>query len=266
MVKGITGAQGAAMSAAAALMTGIREMEEAGATVDRLMERAIDGSGLRDAFRAEGTMEAQGRLENLDELVSVAQEYSARADEPSLAGFLQEIALFADADSLVTEGGRVTLMTIHNAKGLEFEVVVIAGLEEGIFPHQRSFDAPEALEEERRLCYVGLTRARRRLVLTHAQSRLMHGGRDFRLPSRFLNEIPADAIAQAGAPMRQGRPEPALRGLELATGDEVVHATFGEGTIVAVEQGGELVRVRFSSDGAERRLMAGYAPMRKVAS
>jgi DNA helicase-2/ATP-dependent DNA helicase PcrA len=157
-------------------------------------------------------------------------------------------------------------MTIHNAKGLEFDTVVITGLEEGIFPHSRS-DTPEALEEERRLFYVGITRARSRLVLSHAETRTIHGGRDYRLPSRFLRELPADAVAM---PPGARRALPAGAGLareraqDLVSGDSVLHATFGAGVVVATERGGELVRVRFSEDGTERRLMNGAAPMRKV--
>jgi DNA helicase-2/ATP-dependent DNA helicase PcrA len=158
-------------------------------------------------------------------------------------------------------------MTIHNAKGLEFDVVIIVGLEEGIFPHQRS-DTPDALEEERRLFYVGLTRARTRLVLAHAASRAMHGGRDYRLPSRFLGELPAEVLrepvamaAPARAPWSWSTGRRAAP--DLQTGDSVLHATFGEGVITGVEQGGELVRVRFPD--AERRLIASAAPLRKVA-
>jgi DNA helicase-2/ATP-dependent DNA helicase PcrA len=148
---------------------------------------------------------------------------------------------------------------------------MITGLEEGLFPHVRS-DTPEALEEERRLFYVGITRARRTLVLSHAESRAMHGGRDYRLPSRFLAEVPPDCIAEPPGARRPGPSfagapaAPARRRPPLATGDNVVHATFGEGVVTAIESGGDLVRVRFAQDGAERRLMTGAAPMRKVAS
>jgi DNA helicase-2/ATP-dependent DNA helicase PcrA len=257
-------AQRAALRGTGELLDEVRGLADAGAPVQRVLEATLDGSGLRSALAAERTIESEGRLETLDELVNLAGEYDARAEEPSLRGFLEEIALFADADALDTESGRVTLMTAHNAKGLEFDVVVIVGLEEGIFPHQRS-DTPAALEEERRLFYVGVTRARERLVLTHAQSRAFHGGRDWRLPSRFLGELPADAVAVPPGgrrPLEVGRQ--AAAALDLQTGDSVVHATFGEGVITGVEQGGELVRVRFPD--AERRLIAGAAPMRKVAS
>jgi DNA helicase-2/ATP-dependent DNA helicase PcrA len=160
----------------------------------------------------------------------------------------------------------VTLMTVHNAKGLEFDVVVMTGMEEGIFPHARA-DDPDSLEEERRLCYVGMTRAKQRLLLTHAETRAIHGGREYRLPSRFLAEIPRDAIrALEGAPIRAAFAGSAQRSaiVPLEAGDTVLHATFGEGVVTGVESRGSLVRVRFNRDGTERRLMAGAAPMRKV--
>jgi DNA helicase-2/ATP-dependent DNA helicase PcrA len=233
-----------------------------------VIEGLIDRSGLREALQREGTFEAQGRLENLDEVINHAAQYKASEEEPTLAGFLEGVALQADADLVDESAGAVTLMTIHNAKGLEFDSVVITGLEEGLFPHARS-DTPETLEEERRLFYVGVTRARRRLTLTHAESRSIRGMRDYRLPSRFLGELPSDALAEPpGARRRSILAGVGLRPLAaaqaLATGDSVLHATFGEGVVTAVEGGGQLVRVRFSQDGAERRLMAGAAPMRKV--
>jgi DNA helicase-2/ATP-dependent DNA helicase PcrA len=156
-------------------------------------------------------------------------------------------------------------MTIHNAKGLEFERVVIVGLEEGLFPHQRS-ETPDQLDEERRLFYVGITRAQRRLTLTHARSRSFFGGRDWRIPSRFLAEIPPQCLEGGGVPAQPARADAADVVPGLATGDEVVHATFGEGVVTGIEQGGELVLVRFMRDGSERRLIAGAAPMRKIAA
>jgi DNA helicase-2/ATP-dependent DNA helicase PcrA len=265
-VPGLRPAQRAALADVAALLARLSEMAAAGAPVERIMEAAIDGSGLRAALASERTIEAEGRLETLDEMVNLAGEYTARADEPTLSGFLEEIALYADADAVDQESGRVTLMTIHNAKGLEFETVIIVGLEEGLFPHMRS-DTPEAVEEERRLFYVGLTRARSRLTLSHAHSRALHGGRDYRMPSRFLSELPADALDRplgaGAAAMPWAWSAGAERTLpDFATGDSVLHATFGEGVITGVEHDGELVRVRFSD--AERRLIAASAPMRKV--
>ena len=239
--------------------------------LDRLLEVVLERSGLRDALVREGTFEAQGRVENLEEMVRVAAEYEAsRGGGRPWPGSSRASRSRPTPTWSTSRPGAVTLMTIHNAKGLEFDTVLITGLEEGLFPHARS-DTPETLEEERRLFYVGLTRARRTLVLTHAESRAMHGGRDYRLPSRFLGELPADALAEppgraARRPRRSAPAPPARprRRPSLATGDNVLHATFGEGVVTAIESGGELVRVRFAQDGAERRLMAGAAPMRKV--
>ena len=273
MIPGLAAAQRSGLTAAAETLAAIAQDDAAGLQLDRLVESAIDRSGLRDALLAEGTFEARGRVENLEEMVNVAAQYAAGADAPSLAGFLEGVALHADADAVEEQSGRVTLMTIHNAKGLEFDTVVITGLEEGIFPHSRS-DTPETLEEERRLFYVGITRARKRLVLSHAESRTMHGGRDYRLPSRFLRELPRDVLAAPPGARRSqsgggtwasaGAAAPRERAPDLTSGDAVVHATFGEGVVIAIERGGELVRVRFAQDGTERRLMAGAAPMRKV--
>jgi DNA helicase-2/ATP-dependent DNA helicase PcrA len=269
-VPGLPAGQRATLGQSGALLRDVRDHVEAGAPLDRVLEEVLERSGLRDALLAEGTFEAQGRIENLEEMVRVAAEFEATQQDAALADFLEGIALQADADLVDTTGGAVTLMTIHNAKGLEFDTVVITGLEEGLFPHVRS-DTPETLEEERRLFYVGLTRARRHLMLTHAESRAMHGGRDYRLPSRFLGEIPADAVAEPPGGRRPQRAtwagsamDAPARGAAFATGDSVLHATFGEGVVTGIDGGGDLVRVRFAQDGSERRLMAGAAPMRKV--
>jgi DNA helicase-2/ATP-dependent DNA helicase PcrA len=250
-VEGLPPAQRAAFRALAELIADVRNAGRAGVGVDRLVEDVLERSGLRASLAGDASIEAQGRLENLEELVRVGAEYDARADEPSLEGFLEEIALYADADAVDTGSGKVTLMTIHNAKGLEFERVVIVGLEEGLFPHQRS-ETPEQVEEERRLFYVGITRARRRLVLTNARSRSFFGGRDWRIASRFLAELPPDCLDGAGVPSRPADADGVDIVPGLATGDEVVHATFGEGVVTGIEQGG--------------RLIAGAAPMRKVAT
>jgi DNA helicase-2/ATP-dependent DNA helicase PcrA len=159
------------------------------AKVADIVRRILKESGLVDALKAERTLEAEGRLENLEEFVGVAQEYDRINPGGTLEDFLQEISLYADIDSLEEGQPLVTLMTLHNAKGLEFPVVFITGLEEGLFPHSRSLDE-QRLEEERRLCYVGMTRARDRLYLSYARSRTLHGGAGFKLPSRFISEIP----------------------------------------------------------------------------
>src|SRR4029079_10932351 len=161
--------------------------------VSELLERVFAQSGYLEALEAERTIEAQGRLENLQELVGVAREYQENAEEPSLSHFLQEISLYSDQDAIREQESLVTLMTLHNAKGLEFRAVYLIGMEEGIFPHSRSIEE-QGIEEERRLCYVGMTRAQERRTLLHASSRMLYGGRNHNLPSRFLDELPESHV------------------------------------------------------------------------
>jgi DNA helicase-2/ATP-dependent DNA helicase PcrA len=192
-----------------------------------------------------------------------------------LEEYLQQISLYTQQDDLV-DGEReslVTLMTLHNAKGLEYDTVFIIGCEDGAFPHMRALEEGGE-EEERRLCYVGITRARRRLYMTWARERSLFGRSERNLPSRFIDELPADlterhssapgAAAGIGWDSGEGASTPVDPGptLALQTGDDVVHASFGEGVVTAVEAGGVVV-VRFSSDGSERKLMADYAPIRR---
>jgi DNA helicase-2/ATP-dependent DNA helicase PcrA len=238
-------------------------------SVPDLIEAVLDRSGYRDALEAERTIEAQGRLENLQELVGVGREYLQQTQEPSLSGFLQEISLYSDQDAIRGEQSLVTLMTIHNAKGLEFKAVFVIGMEEGIFPHIRSIEE-QGVEEERRLAYVGMTRAEERLVLAYATSRSLWGNRTFNLPSRFLDELPGEGVvverlrpaSWSGHGARDVTPRENLP--DLSTGDSVRHGTLGEGVVVRVEPGG-VVTVRFADDGAERRLMLDYAPLEKIA-
>ena len=173
-------------------------------TVPDLIEPVLERSGYLEALTAERTIEAQGRIENLQELVGVGREYLQQAEEPSLSGFLQEISLYSDQDAIRGEQSLVTLMTLHNAKGLEFKAVFMIGMEEGIFPHVRSIEE-QGVEEERRLAYVGMTRAQERLMLTHATSRTLWGSRAFNLPSRFLDELPGDGVVPSGCGRRRGR-------------------------------------------------------------
>ncbi len=234
--------------------------------VSELLERTFERSGYLEALEAERTIEALGRLENLQELVGVAREYQETAEEPSLSHFLQEISLFSDQDSIRGEESLVTLMTLHNAKGLEFRAVYLIGMEEGIFPHSRSIEE-QGIEEERRLAYVGMTRAREQLTLTHASSRSLWGSRGYNLPSRFLDELPSSiererlrpaswsSYGAQGVAPREDVPS-------LSTGDSVRHGTLGEGVVTQIEAGG-VVTVRFA-DGSERRLMLDYAPLERI--
>ena len=252
------------------------------APVGELMERVLLQSGYAEMLEVERTVEAQGRLENLRELVGVAREFDQRGEQVEessrLSAFLQEISLYSEQDGIDDDRGRVTLMTLHNAKGLEFPVVFMIGLEEGLFPHQRSLD--EGNEgEERRLCYVGMTRAQRSLTLTYARARTIFGARGFNRSSRFLEELPSDAVEwerQApawqtsggggttitGAP-RRAFDAPELPRIDLSLGDEVAHETLGEGVVTALSGDGT-VTVRFREDRSERRLVLGYAPLTKI--
>jgi DNA helicase II / ATP-dependent DNA helicase PcrA len=255
------------------VMERLRERADGGAPVGDLLEETLSESGYTDALKAERTIEAEGRLENLEELVSVAREYDAQAEEPSVEEFLQQIALFSEQDNLTDEQGIVTLMTLHNAKGLEYPVVFIIGMEDGVFPHMRSIEAGD-IEEERRLCYVGMTRAMRNLYLTHARTRALYGGREWNVPSRFIEEIPAELTDQedSQAPsitswsetgVGAGAPAPKNEGATFNVGEDVIHAAFGEGVVIGAEPGGVVI-VRFRGDGSERKLMADYAPLKKA--
>jgi DNA helicase-2/ATP-dependent DNA helicase PcrA len=241
--------------------------------VPELIEEVLARSGYRESLEAERTIEAEGRLENLEELVSVAREWreQTETEDKTLSAFLQEISLYADQDAMRGDTSLVTLMTIHNAKGLEFRAVYLIGMEEGIFPHSRSIEE-QGVEEERRLCYVGMTRARERLTLMHASSRMLRGMRDHNLPSRFLDELPDGHVERErlrpaswsnyGAP-RKSQIAPREDVPDLSTGDSVRHSTLGEGVVVRIEPGG-LVTVRFADDGSERKLVLEYAPLEKL--
>jgi DNA helicase-2/ATP-dependent DNA helicase PcrA len=254
----------------------LRERAESGASIGDLLDELLTETGYMEALEAERTIEAQGRIENLQELVGVAREYDQNAEEPNLGEFLQQIALFSDQDGLKDEEGLVTLMTLHNAKGLEYPIVFVIGMEEGLFPHSRSLDEGN-VEEERRLAYVGLTRAERALYLTYARRRTLFGSMEYGLRSRFLDELPSDltdmpapTVTSAGgmswAPAGGGRAA-ASSDAALASfgmGDVVEHAAYGEGTVIGLEPGG-IVVVRFPRDGSERKLLAEYAPIKRVA-
>ena len=239
-----------------------------------LIGAVLDESGYRGELRNENTIESESRLENLEELINAAREYERVEPEPTLDGFLQEQALYSEQDSVTSEGGSVTLMTLHNAKGLEFDHVFVVGMEEGTFPHARSLDE-QNLEEERRLAYVGITRARKTLTLTHAKLRSNWGEREYRMPSRFLSEIPDEyksgtvptgsATGRGGWGMasfgqRSGGFRPAApSGASYSAGERVRHAKFGIGQVVEAADG--KVVVRFGAQ--ERTFVPEMAPLSK---
>jgi DNA helicase II / ATP-dependent DNA helicase PcrA len=248
------------------LMSAAQEYE-----VPELIERVLEQSGYVEALEAERTIESQGRVENLQELVSLAREWQEQNTEPTLSSFLQEVSLYSDQDTIRGESSLVTLMTLHNAKGLEYRAVYLIGMEEGIFPHSRSIEE-QGVEEERRLAYVGMTRAMEKLTLMHASSRMLYGGRSYNMPSRFLDELPDANIQRErlkpsswsnyGAPSKS-QIAPVANVPSLSTGDSVRHGTLGEGVVLRMEPGGVVV-VRFAGDGSERRLMLDYAPLEKI--
>jgi len=243
-----------------------------------LLTRVLEVTGYAAALAQEDSHESQDRLENLAELLSAAADYEAREDGPSLSGFLDRVSLLSDVDK-ARDDAPVVLMTLHSAKGLEFDAIFLVGLEEGLVPHARSLARGDALEEERRLCYVGMTRARERLHLTWAQSRSVFGQRRLSEPSRFLLEIPRDdvemtadgrlpEIAAAGPRRRPAgaraftpTPPPTPESLkQLKPGARVRHPLFGVGTVLRSEAAGEefKVTVTFPGVGA-KKLVARYA-------
>ena len=268
------------------LLAGLRA-EAAEIGPGELLQLVAKRTGYLDELVAERTVESEGRIENIDRLASVAQDYE------TLGEMLETVALVSDSDELEADGTRVSLMTLHTAKGLEFPAVFLVGMEDGIFPHNRTLGEPQELEEERRLCYVGITRARRFLYLTHAWSRMQWGRTTPGLPSRFLSELPEDLVRdvgggrtfgsgrswdRSGAAAGTGRsrgdgagaarqPERATTGAEslgLVAGERVVHERWGPGVVVSARGEGDNAQatVRFDSVG-EKRLLLCVSPLRR---
>src|SRR5882724_5069795 len=260
-------------------------LEDFAATVGRLasqrgelsppafIDLVLQASGYRKALEQDRSPEAEGRLENLEELIAAAEDFAHAEGEATVEAFLDSVALMSDVDELKEAEARVTLMTLHSAKGLEFPVVFLSGLEEGVFPHARSMSDPEEIEEERRLCYVGLTRARDRLYLSYAVHRRIHGY-GVGEPSRFLREMPEAHLTLLNA----SRPEPTFAETRVVpryepeeeqwpikVGARVRHARFGEGLVVGVERDGEdvIVTVGFASVG-RKRLSFEYAHLEEL--
>lgn len=260
-----------------------------------MTKELLDETGYIRDLENEGTDEAKSRIENIDELLSKIAAYEESADEPSLSEFLEEVALVADIDSLEESSNYVVLMTLHSAKGLEFPYVYMAGMEEGIFPSYMSIngDNPaEELEEERRLCYVGITRAKKELMLTAARQRMIRGETMFNSVSRFVREIPQEYLeikknrdstakipsAQKQAAWQQSKEnfrakpyetQPLVvnkaSGLDYTAGDRVRHIKFGEGTVLEIAEGKKdyEVKVEFDTAGV-KRLFASFAKLRKL--
>ena len=250
-----------------------------------LVKAVLEDIGYLDWLEAEGTFEALGRADNLRELVSGAEEFETESRRQSVQGepwdgldgrrwlelYLESVSLRGDIDDLDEGSGAVTLMTLHNAKGLEFPVVFIVGMEDGVFPHVRALTDPDELEEERRLCYVGLTRARRRLYLSRSRTRMLYGMSSHNGPSRFLKEIPLDLVGNVRFRERNARKESMtgrdgpLPDREIAAGDHVRHDKWGKGRVQAVTGEGDRaeVDVLFDTVGHKRLLLC-WAPLTKI--
>jgi DNA helicase-2/ATP-dependent DNA helicase PcrA len=304
------GVSGKALGGIRDLLDILAEVEgAAGVGVAPVVQAVLEDTGYLAELEAERSIEAEARLENLQELIGVCREFDDALEAGGVAGlagiasgsgdretatvptgldrvqaFLEAVSLVTDLDDIEGEKRAITLMTLHSAKGLEFPVVFLTGLEDGVFPHMRSLGEPDELEEERRLCYVGITRARERLYLCHAWSRMLFGRTDFYPPSRFLAEIPAelvevlgeerpigggrsahrDAVVSAAVASNAGR---AARLPALRVGDDVGHDTFGEGVVLDVIGEGEKAEavIRFREVG-EKRLLLAWAPLQKLGS
>ena len=251
------------------------EGEERGLALAEQIDHAITRTGLRDFYEKDSRGNAESRVENLDELVNVASRFECTAED--IDAGLGELAAFLSHATLESGEGQgeagddcVQLMTLHSAKGLEFPVVFLVGMEEGLFPSQRSVDDEARLEEERRLAYVGITRAREKLVVSHAESRRMHGTEMLARPSRFLGEMPAELIDEVRPrvhvtrPMYAGRPRETSSSLEeslpVKLGQRVSHPSFGEGVVVSAEGSGTHTRLQINFEGAGSKwLVAAYA-------
>ncbi len=248
-----------------------------------ILEAVLDRSGYVAELRASADPQDEGRVENLEELISVAREFEQTRPDGTLVDFLEQVALVADADQVPTDDGGegvITLMTLHTAKGLEFPVVFMTGLEDGVFPHMRSLGDAKELEEERRLAYVGITRAEKRLYLSRSNVRSAWGSPEYYPPSRFLDDVPADLVEWQGdlqakptqhvvaRANRAGRS--AGTGLRvipsLAPGDRVTHDAFGMGTVVAVRgvDSSAEAEVDFGDEVGRKRLLLRYAPLAKL--
>ncbi len=297
---GVSGRAATGIEKFLVLTTEIRKLDAGPATI---IEEALDRSGYLEELQAERSVEAEGRLENLSELVGMARDYETVDD------FLEQISLVTDLDDVDDEESTVTLMTLHSAKGLEYPYVFIIGMEDGVFPHIRSLGEPTQLEEERRLAYVGITRAMQKLHLTSAWSRMLHGTTQYNPPSRFLDEIPAELIDEiGGSRMLRSRSDRRSSGTDgrtfggsshggdrqrigasrdhiveqaisagtgptpsgadamgLKIGDDVRHTQWGEGIIIDIEGSGDKAEasVHFPSVG-EKRLLLSWAPLEKI--
>ncbi len=245
-----------------------------------ILQGILEESGYVEDLKSQGTDEAEDRIQNVAELLNAARQFEEDQEDPSLQGFLSNVSLATDLDNLNEESQRISLMTLHSSKGLEFPVIFLVGVEQGLFPNHRSLDDPVALEEERRLCYVGLTRAQERLYLSYTLERRLYGSREPALPSMFLSELPQEQL-QTNRPVQQSRRRSFNSRREGATvqsthptsthqtwsvGDSVEHTQFGQGHVTHVFNSGQKVTiaVKFPGLGQQKILDPNLAPIQKI--
>ena len=237
-------------------------------SLTELIDLILDETGMREEYEAEKTMESERRLEVLEEFKSITKSFEERTGSVSLADFLEEISLIADITEHQEDEDVVTLMTMHSAKGLEFEVVFLVGMEDGIFPHQNSFCEEGGLEEERRLCYVGITRAKERLYITNAKRRMLYGKDVMNSPSRFIKEIDPELLEVENEKMM---PEEQINreelyhndgDVEFIDGDVIMHMIYGRGVVIEVK--GDFITVAFAKNYGIKKLLKNHKSIKKI--
>jgi DNA helicase-2/ATP-dependent DNA helicase PcrA len=229
----------------------------------------MEDSGYIDELKQQGTEEADTRIENIQELYSAVVQFQEENEETSLQEFLANASLASDLDNLQEGQEKVSLMTLHSAKGLEFPIVFLVGLEQGIFPHNRSLNDPIALEEERRLCYVGVTRAKEQLFLTYAKERYVWGNKEMKVASQFLQELPPELLSSN----LKAKKNPKVVPIQTTTsnqrkwsvGDRVLHSTFGEGEVTHIFGTGKKINLAVKFSGLGQKIIdPRTAPMQLI--
>ena len=236
-------------------------------SLTELIDKVLSESGMLKELEEDLSLENELRIDNLNEFKSISASYEARTGNTDVADFLEEISLVADIEEHKISDNAVTLMTLHSAKGLEYKIVFIVGMEDGIFPHQNSFCEEGGLEEERRLCYVGITRAKEKLYLSYAKKRMLYGKENLTIPSRFLKEIPEDLINITKSSVNVEKKIDKTKMFyeedqEYKTGEVVIHGVYGKGVIVGVDE--RFVSIAFNKRFGIKKIMKNHSSLRKV--
>ena len=236
-------------------------------SLTELVDKVLNETGMKEELMQDESLENELRLDNLNEFKSITASFEGRTGNISISDFLEEISLVADIEEHKVSDDAITLMTLHSAKGLEFKVVFIVGMEDGIFPHQNSFTETGGLEEERRLCYVGITRAKEKLYLSNARKRMLYGKENLTIPSRFLKEIPSDLMEETSASVKSEKKIDKTKVFydeeqEYQVGQVVMHTIYGRGVVVGIDD--KFVSIAFNKRFGIRKLMKNHSSIRKV--